>query len=209
MSQRECDPAVCKNCKTAFLTAQHQQLFGAASLLTNSEQPAVPTATTTGTQCKCINNAISLGKHKQLLVGVSDIKGAGFGLFVKYAVKKGEFLCEYVGEKITQEEADRRGPVYDRRNLSYLFNLDKDSAIDQHRKGNKSKFVNHGDAAVANCTPKVVLCRGDHRIGIFALRDLREQEELLFDYNYVPGKFDWSNTDGQKAGKKERYLCEK
>jgi SET domain-containing protein len=206
MSSRECDPAVCKNCEVAFVTAQRQQLFGELPSVNNSTATAAAAATTTTgkASCRCTNNAISLGKHKELLVGVSDIKGAGFGLFVKYAVKKGEFLCEYVGEKITQEEADRRGPVYDRRNLSYLFNLDKDFAIDQHRKGNKSKFVNHGDANVANCTPKVVLCRGDHRIGIFALRDLKAQEELLFDYNYVPGKFDWTHMeDAQKAAKKK------
>ena len=37
---------------------------------------------------------------------------AGLGLFATEAFKKGELVIEYTGEKITEEEANRRGGKY-------------------------------------------------------------------------------------------------
>ena len=36
---------------------------------------------------------------------------------------KGDLVAEYTGELVSQEEADRRGTIYDAVNKSYLFNL--------------------------------------------------------------------------------------
>ena len=65
-----------------------------------------------------------------------------------YAIAKGQFVTEYVGEIITNEEAETRGKLYDKAGSTYLFDLDfdKDEAaftIDAKNYGNISHFLNH------------------------------------------------------------------
>ena len=45
-------------------------------------------------------------------------------------VKKGEFLGEYVGEVVSNDEAETRGLIYNKRNLSYLFSLNRSKSSD-------------------------------------------------------------------------------
>eukprot|EP00986_Skeletonema_menzelii_P015842 scaffold12825_cov137-Skeletonema_menzelii.AAC.5 len=159
-AKRECDPDLCRSC-------------GACT-----DHPNNPA----GDGQRCRNDNISMKRGIRLLVGESSVEGAGLGLFTLHSLSKGDFVDEYVGEIISQEEAERRGVVYDRQNMSYLFNLSSDFSIDATVKGNKTRYANHSDDP--NIEPRLIRVNGDSRIGFFAIKDIGQEEELFFDYGY-------------------------
>lgn len=152
-SQRECDPDLCLSCGTC------------------SDPPNKPAVLQS-----CRNDSISMRRYTHLLLGKSTIDGAGWGAFNKHALAKGDFVSEYVGEVITQEEAERRGRIYDKHQRSYLFNLSSDCVVDAARKGNKARYINH--SSKPNCCPRLVVVNGFMRIGIFAIEDIEAQSEV-------------------------------
>uniref|UniRef100_A0A8C7U258 Euchromatic histone-lysine N-methyltransferase 1b n=1 Tax=Oncorhynchus mykiss TaxID=8022 RepID=A0A8C7U258_ONCMY len=106
----------------------------------------------------------------------------GWGVRTLQEIPQGTFVCEYVGEIISDAEADVR------ENDSYLFNLDSKEGdvycIDARFYGNISRFINH------MCEPNLFPCRvftahQDLRfphIAFFACETIKAGEELGFDY---------------------------
>ena len=128
----------------------------------------------------CGNTGCTQRRNKRLWIGKSRVHG--FGCFVAEPILKDEFITEYLGEMISQNEADRRGRVYDEQNISYLFNLNEEYVVDATRKGAKIKFANH--STNPNCRAKIVTVNGDHRICFYANKHFKVGEELLFDYRH-------------------------
>nr|CAB3264447.1 Histone-lysine N-methyltransferase NSD2 [Phallusia mammillata] len=107
----------------------------------------------------------------------------GWGLRTKVKVKKGEFVNEYVGELVDNEECLRRIEQAHKNNVTnfYMLTIDKDRIIDAGPKGNYSRFMNH--SCDPSCETQKWTVNGDTRVGLFARKDIPEGGELTFNYN--------------------------
>lgn len=103
----------------------------------------------------------------------------GLGGFASRDIPKGTRIIEYVGEKISNAESDRR---YDndkmRRHHTFLFTLNSRTIVDAAVDGNAARFINH--SCEPNC--EAIIERG--HIYIYAKRAIVQGEELLYDYQY-------------------------
>lgn len=126
---------------------------------------------------------------KYIVKRKSDIHG--YGIFAKMDIPNGTRIIEYVGEKITKAEAQRRGPLlveyakqHHEHGAVYLFILNKKYDIDGHVHYNTAKYVNH--SCDPNCEVDVI--RG--RIWVIAKRDIRKGKELSYNYSYEVEEFE-------------------
>lgn len=101
----------------------------------------------------------------------------GRGVFAARRIRKGTRILEYVGERVSHAEADRR---YEARpeddNHTFLFIVDRRTVIDAGVGGNEARFVNH------SCAPNCETVIKDGRVFIHALRTIQPGEELSYDY---------------------------
>ncbi|KAL4623291.1 histone-lysine N-methyltransferase EHMT1-like isoform X1 [Arapaima gigas] len=106
----------------------------------------------------------------------------GWGVQALQDIPEGTFVCEYVGEIISDAQADIR------EDDSYLFNLDNKVGdvycVDARFYGNVSRFINH--MCEPNLFPvRVFTTHQDLRfphVAFFASKPIRAGEELGFDY---------------------------
>lgn len=93
------------------------------------------------------------------------------GCYTTEPIRKGAYVVEYTGPRITVEEADER---YAHREETYLFGLtDGKYVIDGQ---GIAAFINH------SCDPNCETEETDGRVWIIALRDIEAGEELSYDY---------------------------
>lgn len=96
---------------------------------------------------------------------------SGLGLYALVPFKKGELVIEYVGEKITEAEANRRGG-------KYLFELNDNWTIDGKSRDNLARYINH--SCKPNCYPE--LDDAEEHIYIYAKKSIKAGEELTYHY---------------------------
>ncbi|GBM34563.1 Histone-lysine N-methyltransferase EHMT1 [Araneus ventricosus] len=127
----------------------------------------------------CINRVVQKGLSYPLQL--FRTLNRGWGVRTLKDLARGTFVCEYVGEVISEDEINRRTDD------TYLFDLESktgDNCIDGRFYGNIARFINH------SCEPNLVSIRVfiEHqdlnfpRIAFFTMKDITAFEELCFDY---------------------------
>ncbi|OVA18624.1 SET domain [Macleaya cordata] len=143
----------------------------------------------------CRNRVLQNGVKVKLEVFKTENKG--WAVRAGEAIARGTFVCEYIGEVLNDQEANKRAERYGNEGCSYLYHIHAHNdgmseliegavsyVIDARRYGNVSRFINH------SCSPNLVIyqvlvdsmdCQLAH-IGLYASRDIAEGEELAYDY---------------------------
>jgi uncharacterized protein len=107
------------------------------------------------------------------------------GVFAARDIPDGTAVIEYLGERITKDESERRA----NRRLAaakksgaaavYIFNLTEEWDLDGSGPGNTARLINH------SCDPNCeALQDEDDRIWVHARRDIKANEELTFNYGF-------------------------
>ncbi len=109
----------------------------------------------------------------------------GRGVYALAPIRKGTRILEYLGERISHAEADRR---YARKREddghTFLFVASNRTVIDAGVNGNDARFINH------SCQPNCETVIENSRVFIDAVRNIKPGEELGYDYQLT-----WESTD--------------
>ncbi len=114
----------------------------------------------------------------------------GTGMFALRRIRKGTRVIEYLGDRVSHREANRR---YRHKHASdshtFLFIVDRGVVIDGGSNGNDARFINH------SCDPNCESVIDDRRGFIEAIRTIRPGEELTYDYQIGRDRGDPPDVD--------------
>lgn len=126
---------------------------------------------------------LSLEHGFELEVRKSDIHG--MGVFSNSDIPKETRILEYIGEKITKAESQRRGLAQmDKANGQndvgsvYIFDLNKRYDLDGNVPGNYARYINH------SCEPNCEARNERGKIFYYSIKPIHAGEELYIDYGY-------------------------
>mgnify|MGYP001587489903 CR=1 FL=1 len=110
------------------------------------------------------------GRPKQKPAAVSVKRGfAGLGLFAEEPITRGQFVIEYKGRVLSDARAQEL-------NSKYLFAINRNWTIDGGSRANTARYLNH------SCRPNCEPGGWGKRVKIYALRNIKPNEELTYDY---------------------------
>ena len=99
------------------------------------------------------------------------------GLYAATNIKKNTKIIEYKGKIITVKETETN-PKFDNDKAIYLFNLNKKYDLDGDFKYNTARLINH------SCDPNCEVDGVGLKLWIYALKDIKKNEELTYDYGF-------------------------
>ncbi|KAJ3683355.1 hypothetical protein LUZ60_013582 [Juncus effusus] len=170
-----------------------------------------------GPTCKCPPSCPNRVSQNGITIPLEIFKteSRGWGVRSLSSISSGSFICEYVGELLEDEEAEKL-----EKEDEYLFDIGKnyddapetDSGageeeegftIDAGKMGNVGRFINH------SCSPNlyaqnVLFDHGDKRmphVMFFAAKNIPPLQELTYYYNYRIGEV------RDKYGNEKRKDC--
>lgn len=109
----------------------------------------------------------------------------GSGVYATRTIRKGTRIVEYLGDRISHEEADDRYAAKGQDDgHTFLFVVNDEVVIDAGVDGNDARFINH------SCDPNCETVIEGARVFIEALRTIRPGEELGYEYGLT-----WETTD--------------
>ncbi len=121
---------------------------------------------------------------------VRDSSVHGRGVFATRRIEKGERIIEYLGERVSHEEADRRYELKEENDShTFLFIVDSKTVIDAGVDGNDARFFNH------SCDPNCESVVEKRRVYIEAIRAIEPGEEMTYDYQIYKEEGDPENID--------------
>ena len=130
----------------------------------------------------------SVSQAAPILVRDSNVHGRG--VFAKRRIEKGERIIEYLGERVSHDEADRRYESKEENDShTFLFIVDSKTVIDAGTAGNDARFFNH------SCDPNCESVVEKRRVFIEALRAIEPGEEMTYDYQIYRDHDDPENID--------------
>lgn len=117
--------------------------------------------------------------HKRPMIEVRHSPIHGYGVFALRRIRKGTTVVEYLGERISHEEADARyAEKGSQDNHTFLFTVDAKTVIDAGVNGNEARYINHA------CDPNCQSARAERRIFVESIRTIQRGEELAYDYQF-------------------------
>ena len=109
----------------------------------------------------------------------------GRGVYATRRIPMHTRIVEYLGDRITHEEADARYAAKGQDDgHTFLFVVSKRLVIDAGVAGNEARFINH------SCDPNCDTVIENDRVYIESLRDIEPGEELGYEYGLT-----WETTD--------------
>jgi uncharacterized protein len=108
----------------------------------------------------------------------------GKGVYATRDMNRRSRIIEYTGRRITWDEANRAQP-HDPKNPHHTFYFGLQNGkdvIDANQGGNASRWINH------SCDPNCETDEHKGRVYVYALRNLKRGEELLYDYALESGE---------------------
>ena len=125
---------------------------------------------------------------------VKKSKVHGTGVFAIEEIKKNSKIIEYIGEKVTKKEGDKRSAERIKQHLNskttgsvYIFELNNKYDIDGSPLYNKARYINH--SCDPNC--EVDIIKG--QIWISSIKRITKGTELNYDYGYPFDKYDYKD----------------